>query len=163
MDAAGVRRTLYSGSSSTFEFGSSLMLPEGNTTLYICVSDTDGGQACESDIVTVVPAKNFRLSDAVSQFDVEHMTGTNDIAVLAAGAAALQSMNNYAQQQVASTAAGTSGNDTSSAEDQQKLQQAIDTKAGALINTLAKSAGDLVGDPQSMQQVWPSHLVCLVC
>jgi hypothetical protein len=154
VDAAGVRKSLYTGTSIA-EFSSSLMLPEGNNTLYACVSDADGAQACETTVVTVKKDDNFRLSDAVSKFDVGHLASMNDVGVLAAGAAALQSMNAYAQQQAAGDVAA-GGNDTSSAaadEVQKKLQEEIDTKAGALINSLAGNADALVSDPQSMQQV----------
>jgi hypothetical protein len=155
VDAAGVRKSLYTGTSIA-EFSSSLMLPEGNNTLYVCVSDTDGAQACETTVVTVKKDENFQLSDAISKFDVGHLTSTNDVGVLAAGAAALQSMNAYAQQQTAGDGAA-GGNDTSSSAadeaQKKKLQEEIDTKAGALINSLAGNADALVSDPQSMQQV----------
>lgn len=146
-----MRSSLYSDTSIAY-FGSSLMLPEGNNTLYACVSDSDGAQTCETTVVTVKKDESFRLSDAVSKFDVGHLTSTNDVGVLAAGASALQSMHAYAQQQVAD-----SDNDTSSSvadeEQRKKLQEEIDTKAGALINSLASNADDLVSNPQSMQQV----------
>jgi hypothetical protein len=155
VDAAGMRKSLYTGTSIA-EFSSSLMLPEGNNTLYVCVSDNDGAQACETTVVTVKKDENFQLSDAISKFDVGHLASTNDVGVLAAGAAALQSMNAYAQKQVAGDGAA-GGNDTSSSAadeaQKQKLQEEIDTKAGALINSLAGNADALVSDPQSMQQV----------
>jgi hypothetical protein len=168
VDAAGVYQSLYSGSSIA-DFGSSLMLSEGSNTLYACVSDTDGAQSCETEIVTVKKDEKFRLSDAVSKFDVGHLTSTNDVGVLAAGASALLSMNAYAQQQVAGDAAS-GGNDTSinAADEAQKkkLQEEIDTKAGALINSLASNADNLVSDPQSMQQVgaaWDSKPAVKAC
>ncbi|KAF6257590.1 hypothetical protein COO60DRAFT_1210744 [Scenedesmus sp. NREL 46B-D3] len=132
------------------------MLPEGNNTLYVCVADNDGAQACETTVVTVKKEENFRLSDAVSKFDVGQLAGANDVGVLAAGAAALQSMNAYVQQQATGDAA-LDGSDTSSTAadtaQKKKLQEEIDTKAGALISSLAGNADNLVSDPQSMQQV----------
>jgi hypothetical protein len=161
VDTAGAQTSVYTGSSIA-DFGSNLMLAEGNNTLYACVSDTDNARTCESTVVTVKKDDSFSLTDAVSKFDVGQLASTNDVGVLAAGASALQSMSAYAQQQAGDPASG--GNDTSSSvadeAQKKKLQEEIDTKAGALINSLASYADNLVSDPQSMQQVGEIERVC---
>lgn len=100
----------------------------------------------------------LQVTDALSSFDVGHVTGSGDLSMLTAGAQALQSLSNFA-------AGSSSGSDSSSQqaqEEQKQVQSAIAAKAGAMINSLASSAGSLTDDPQTMSQV-RGAAVCRCC
>ncbi|KAF8072463.1 olpB [Scenedesmus sp. PABB004] len=134
------KKSLFAGSSSSYVFAG---LPQGRSTLYVCASDSDGAAACETaDVDVLPPAADFAPSDALTQLDVARMASTNDVSVLAAGAAALQSLTAY----VTAGAGGANGSGDAAAEPeaQARLVVAIEAKAGALINTLAGSADALV-------------------
>jgi hypothetical protein len=63
------RKTLVVGTSTTYKFTG---LSQGTSSLYVCVSDSYGAQACENADVLVAPPKcEFRLSDAGKQIDLQ--------------------------------------------------------------------------------------------
>lgn len=115
-------------------------LPLGNTSVYVCAIDDYNARVCEQKVVTVrSPPSDFKVTDALSSIDVNQMSGTGDVAVLAAGAQTLQSL----------VAFSSSGN----SDEAKKVQSAVTAKTNAMINSLASSATGLIQDPQSMQQV----------
>lgn len=73
------------------------------------------------------------------------MSGAGDMSVMAAGAQALNSLSNFAKS--------SSGGQGPSAEEVRQIQTAIAAKTGAMLNSLAGSAGSLIDDPQAMSQV----------
>jgi hypothetical protein len=147
----GLRSLAASSTAPTFTFTG---LPAGQATLYMCVVDSDGAQTCEDATVVVKePAKNFKVTDALSSFDVGQLAGSGDVSVLAAGAQALQSLSDFASKGSSSDAAGGSTAVQQTDEEQKQVQSAIAAKTKAMISSLASSAGSLVDDPQTMSQV----------
>jgi hypothetical protein len=147
----GLRSLAASSTAPTFTFTG---LPAGDATLYVCVVDTDGAQTCEDTTVVIKePAKNFKVTDALSSFDVGQLAGSGDVSVLAAGAQALQSLSDFANKGSSSGAAGDAAAPQPTAEEQKQVQSAIAAKTKAMISSLASSAGSLVDDPQTMSQV----------
>lgn len=65
---------------------------------------------------------------------------------MAAGAQALTSMSVFAR-------GGSSSSSTVPAAEMTKVETAIAAKTGAMINSLASSAGTLMDDPRTMSQV----------
>lgn len=91
------------------------------------------------------PPKDFKVTDALTSFDVGQLSGAGDISVMAAGAQALSSLSAFTKS--SSSAAG------STAQEVKQVETAIAAKTGAMISSLASSAGGLMDDPQAMSQV----------
>jgi hypothetical protein len=146
-----MRSLAASSTAPTFTFTG---LPAGEATLYVCVVDTDGAHTCEDTTVVVKePAKNFKVTDALSTFDVGQLAGSGDVSVLAAGAQALQSLSDFASKGASGGADGDAAASQPTEEEQKQVQSAIAAKTKAMISSLASSAGSLVDDPQTMSQV----------
>jgi hypothetical protein len=98
------------------------------------------------------PAPGFKVSDALTTLDVSQLSGAGDISVMAAGAQALSSLSAYAQS--SSSSSGRAGSSTgSTAQEVKQVETAIAAKTGAMISSLASSAGSLMDDPHTMAQV----------
>ncbi|KAF8061401.1 hypothetical protein HT031_004492 [Scenedesmus sp. PABB004] len=138
------RSVVASGAAPTFTFTG---LPIGDSWLFVCAVDAAGASACSEASVTVPApaAADFKVSDALTSFDVGQLAGAGDVSVLASGAQALSSLSKFAGK--ADVVAG------QSAEERAAVESAIAAKAGSLINTLAGSVGDYISDPQAMQQI----------
>lgn len=91
------------------------------------------------------PPKDFKVTDALTSFDVGQLSGAGDISVMAAGAQALSSLSAFAKS---SSATGAQAQ-----EEAKQVETAIAAKTGAMINSLASSAGNLIDDPATMSQV----------
>jgi hypothetical protein len=154
----GLRSLAASSTAPTFTFTG---LPAGEATLYVCVVDTDGASTCQDTTVVVKePAKNFKVTDALSSFDVGQLAGSGDVSVLAAGAQALQSLSDLTNKGASSGAAGDATAPQPTEEEQKQVQSAIAAKTKAMIISLASSAGSLVDDPQTMSQVSMRIILC---
>jgi hypothetical protein len=106
-------------------------------------------QACQEELVTVrEPPATFKVTDALTTFDVGQLSGTGDISVMAAGAQALTSLSTFAR----SSSGGGSGSNVAP-EEVKQVEIAIAAKTGAMISSLAGSAGGLMDDPRTMSQV----------
>jgi hypothetical protein len=156
-----MRSLAASSTAPTFTFTG---LPAGEATLYVCVVDSDGAQTCEdAKVVVKEPPKSFKVTDALSSFDVGQLAGSGDVSVLAAGAQALQSLSDFASKGGNSSgAAGVSAAPQQTEEEQKQVQSAIAAKTKAMISSLASSAGSLVDDPQTMSQVRSCTLLLCV-
>jgi hypothetical protein len=97
------------------------------------------------------PAQGFKVSDALTSLDVSQLSGAGDISVMAAGAQALSSLSAYAQSSSSSSSSG--GGAGSTAQEVKQVETAIAAKTGAMISSLASSAGSLMDDPHTMAQV----------
>jgi hypothetical protein len=119
-------------------------LPVGPATLFVCASDAYGARVCATQDVTVQPAAaDFKVSDALTAFDVNQLAGARDVAVMAAGAQALHSLSQYAD-----TAAA-----TQTAAEKAQVQSAIAAKTSAMIGQLANDVSSYIDDPNTMSQV----------
>lgn len=96
------------------------------------------------------PPKSFKVTDALTSFDVGQLSGAGDISVMAAGAQALSSLSAFAKSSSSSGAGG------STTQEVKQVETAIAAKTGAMISSLASSASGLMDDPQTMSQVWVS-------
>jgi hypothetical protein len=90
------------------------------------------------------PPATFKVTDALTSFDVGQLSGTGDISVMAAGAQTLTSLSTFARSSSGSNVA---------LEEAKQVETAISAKTGAMINSLASSAGGLMDDPRTMSQV----------
>lgn len=116
----------------------------GPITLYVCAADAYGARFCAQQPVVVDPAAaDFKLADAVTAIDVGQLSGANDVAVMAAGAQALQSLATFASDAAA----------TQTAAEKEEVQTAIATKTSSMIGALAKDVNTLIDDPKTMAQV----------
>lgn len=139
-----------SGPTPTYTFTG---LPVGVSGLCVCAVDMDGASTCSTTKVTVTApaAADFKVADALTGFDVDHLVGTGDMTVLAAGAQALQSLSKFASN--SNVAA------TQTAEEQDQVQKTIAAKTSSMIGTLASKSSDYINDPQTMSQVsFPSFI-----
>ena len=140
----GLRKVSSVGSQSSSTFTG---LPLGTTTLYVCASDPLGAQACDTAVVTVTPPRcDFKVSDALTGVDVDHMVGTGDPAVVAVGAAGFKSLATFTPPPGCPAV-------NIGSEAQAAIEAAISAKSGAFVSSLASSASKLREDPQAMQQV----------
>ena len=125
-----------------------------------------GPQVCEEAPVSIKqPPTNFKVTDALTSFDVGQLSGAGDISVMAAGAQALSSLSAFAKS---SSASGVQAQ-----EEAKQVETAIAAKTGAMLSSLAGSASNLMDDPQTMSQVglaarggrlawdWSCSLSCL--
>jgi hypothetical protein len=105
-------------------------------------------QVCEESAVSIKePPKSFKVTDALTSFDVGQLSGAADISVMAAGAQALSSLSAFAKSSSSSGAGG------STTQEVKQVETAIAAKTGAMISSLASSASGLMDDPQTMSQV----------
>jgi hypothetical protein len=119
-------------------------LPVGPATLFACASDAYGARVCATQDVTVQPAAaDFKVADTLTAFDVNQLAGARDVAVMAAGAQALQSLSQYAN-----TAAT-----TQTAAEKAQVQSAIAAKTSAMIGQLADDVSSYIDDANTMSQV----------
>jgi hypothetical protein len=103
-------------------------------------------QVCEEEVVSIKePARDFKVADALTAFNVTQLSGAGDISLMAAGAQTLTSLSAFARD--------SSSDGSVSATEAKQVQTAISAKTGAMISSLASSAGGLIDDPQTMSQV----------
>jgi hypothetical protein len=141
VDANNVRKVLAVDPALPFVYTG---LPVGPISLYMCAADAYGARFCTQQPVVVNPAAaDFKVADAVTAIDVGQLSGAKDVAVMAAGAQALQSLAKFAGDAAA----------TQTAEEQEEVQTAIATKTSSMIGALAKDVNTLIDDPKTMAQV----------
>lgn len=92
------------------------------------------------------PARDFKVTDALTAFDVAQLSGAGDISLMAAGAQALSSLSAYARDSSSDNSGVLPG-------EVKQVKAAISAKTGAMISSLASSAGGLIDDPQTMSLV----------
>lgn len=93
------------------------------------------------------PPATFKVTDALTSFDVGQLSGIGDISVMATGAQTLTSLSTFAR----SSSSG--GGSNVAPEEVKQVETAIAAKTGAMINSLASSAVGLMDDPRTMSQV----------
>lgn len=168
VDNTNVSHSLYSGSSSSYTYSS---LPQGNNTLYVCITNALGAKTCETSTAAVdPPPANFKPTDALSKLDVDKVASTSDVSVAADIAASISNYNaisNSNSQQAASTSssssrgllgtitgsAGISSSGGTAGSQQDMFKQAIQAKSTAMVMAMAKTVDAYVTDVQSVGTV----------
>lgn len=148
IDANKVKKVLAVDPALPFVFNG---LPVGVITLYVCAVDAYGARFCAQQPVVVNPAAaDFKVADALTAIDVGQLSSAKDVAVMAAGAQALQSLAKFAGDAAS----------TQTAAEKEEVQTAIATKTSSMIGALAKDVNNLIDDPKTMAQVQCSTDQC---
>lgn len=167
VDGSSVSRSLYSGSSSSYTYSS---LPQGNNTLYVCVTDTLGAKACETSIAAVQPPPaDFKPTDELSKLDINKVASTSDVSVAADIAASIFNYNAISKSNSGQKSSGNargllqvipdnidiiSGSGSGVLiSDIAQFTQTIEAKSNDLVNLLSNTLDSYVGDTQSMLTV----------